>query len=220
MSETCAVIIASVVDAFKSKFWTASLHQELKLEQSQESAYNSHWVTDSASDYSKAIWFLHNSSECDRWYLIINDVGEFVSLCIRWRGLMNRADGHREGFVVPSSKSVSDQRAQFNEAVFLVFSHPLFTSPQMPLLFLCRPPLSLSTSLYSVFSLFLCAYMPFSYLFTSVSSLTALFSLSPSPSHLASNISVFLSPQGGLSHRGRYSERWFRLWVCWGNTAV
>lgn len=49
MSETCAAIIASVMDAFKNKFWTASLHQELKLEQSQESAYNSQTNTESLS---------------------------------------------------------------------------------------------------------------------------------------------------------------------------
>lgn len=37
------------MDAFKNKFWTASLHQELKLEQSQESAYNSQTNTESLS---------------------------------------------------------------------------------------------------------------------------------------------------------------------------
>ncbi len=73
-------------------------------------------------------------------------------------------------------QTISDPRARFNEAVFLVFSHPLFTSPQMPLLFFFPLLLSpfLSSSLCSVFTLFLCVYLPFSYLFTFVSSLTAL----------------------------------------------
>lgn len=98
---------------------------------------------------------------------------------------MNRADGERMKCkertqwvfcctIFKVYHAESDQRDEFNEAVFLVFSHPLFTSPQMPLRPPCRPPLSLSTPLHSVFSLFLRAYLPFSYLFASVSSLTLL----------------------------------------------
>lgn len=41
-------------------------------------------------------------------------------------------------------RAVSDQRDKFNEAVFLAFSRPLLTSPQMPLRLPCHPPLSLS----------------------------------------------------------------------------
>lgn len=91
-------------------------------------------------------------------------VGERVSLSVervkegaRWR----ERRGHEEGFVAPSSKSVSNQRAQFNEAAFLVFSYPPFPSPQMALLFLWPPPLHSAFSPLRLSALFISAHFCF-----------------------------------------------------------
>lgn len=114
-------------------------------------------------------------------------------------------------------QTVSDQRAQFNEAVFLVFSHPLFASPQMPPL----PFLPPSSFISLFFSLSLCVYLPFSYLFTSVSSFDgSLRFLLTLGSPGSPSLCLPISPPGGLSHGGRHRERRFRLRVCRGNTAV
>lgn len=72
--------------------------------------------------------------------------------------------------------------------LFLFSLTLFFASPQIPSTLSLLP----SPHLYicPVFSLFLCAYLPSSYLFVSVSSLTALFVPLP---HLASLFSLFLS---------------------------
>lgn len=85
----------------------------------------------------------------------------------RWRGRRERVLLHH---LQSLHRTVCDRRAQFNEAVFLVFSPP---SPQMALLFLLLLPCTLCSRL--------CAYLPFSYPLTSVSSLTAHFLLPPHP---------------------------------------
>lgn len=152
-------------------------------------------------------------------------VGERVSLSVervkegaRWR----ERRGHEDGFVAPSSKCVSNQRAQFNEAAFLVFSYPpVPVSPN-------GSPLSLPSSSISSYSSALCVLAfalicPFHICSLLFHLWRLTFSLRPPPpstAWLASNISVFLSLQGGLSHRGWHSQRRFRLWVCRGDTAV
>jgi len=153
--------------------------------------------------------------------MIIDNEGKCLKLCTRWRGLINRADGEN-GEVIGKVlwyhfqsryyHAVSDQRAQFNEAVHLVFSHT--SSPNASPPFLCHPTLSLSlsSSLFSLSSLSLCVYLPFPYHFTSFFHIsTSLFGLLSPSSQPASHLSVFLSPPGGLSHGGRYSKRRFRL---------
>lgn len=128
-----------------------------------------------------------------------------VNVAGRW----SETRGRREKVLLHHLQSLyrteCDRRAQFNEAVFLVFSPP---SPQMALLLfllillfllfllpLLPPPLPCTLPSR------LCAYLPFSYLLTCVSSLTAHFLLPPPPriSSLppslppASNISALLS---------------------------
>lgn len=104
----------------------------------------------------------------------------------RWRETRGRRETVLLHHLQSLYRTVCDRRAQFNEAVFLVFSSPPCSppSPQMApsstplllfLLFLLLPSL-LPCTLRSR----LCAYLPFSYLLTSVSSLTAHF-LSPPP---------------------------------------
>lgn len=104
----------------------------------------------------------------------------------RWRETRGRRETVLLHHLQSLYRTVCDRRAQFNEAVFLVFSSPPCSppSPQMApsstplllfLLFLLLPSL-LPCTLRSR----LCAYLPFSYLLTSVSSLTAHF-LSPHP---------------------------------------
>lgn len=153
-------------------------------------------------------------------FLFGSNVGEFVILCSEWEGGMNRADGER-------MKSKERTQWMFCCTIFKFFIGLYLTRgiSLMKLFFLLS--LALCSRLPKCLSAFLAIHL---YLSLHSSVLRVL----PLPLCLSA---LFMSvhfcfifdtpppiptvhPKGGLSHRGRYSERRFRLRVCGGNAAV
>lgn len=122
------------------------------------------------------------------------------------QGRWGERRGQSEHFVVPSSKFFITAYLTRGISLMKLFFWFSFT-----LCSLLPKSLPFYLYLYSSVPCIHCAYLAFSYLFPSVSSLMALFFCPSSPLTSHPILSMFLSPQGGLSHRGRHSKRRFRL---------
>lgn len=149
--------------------------------------------------------------------MIVRAAVERVNRAGRWSETRGRREKVLLHHLQSLYRTLCDRRAQFNEAVFLVFSAPPCSppSPQMALLFHFSSPARCVLAFALICPFHICSLLFHLWRLT----FCCLPHPAPPPSP-ASNICVLLSLLGGLSHRGRHSQRRFRLWVCRGNTAV